>query len=203
MERRKIQQEAIRQAQRLAAIYDPTGARFNVSPVVTLDDGSVITQEQLRRRQERAAEKLAQEEAIRNGVSEQSSNVEKQLQLNNQQDAGKDSAEPQTNKYRSKTQMKKLALYAPRPPPPKPTIPEGTPLFEQEDNWLSLWDLEDEELERRVNREKRRKAAARKALRVKQQTGKPERRMARDEKRRTYRDSKLEWITIKGRVSLQ
>ena len=47
-------------------------------------------------------------------------------------------------------------------------------------------------------REKRREAAARKALRVKQQSGKVERRMARDEKRRVYRGLKLEWGAIKG-----
>ena len=58
-ERRKIRLRAVQQAQRLAAIHDPTGALFNVNPVVTTNDGSVITQEAFRRRQEKAAEKAA------------------------------------------------------------------------------------------------------------------------------------------------
>ena len=97
----------------------------------------------------------------------------------------------------SKTQQKKLEALKPRPPPPKPVLPEGIFIPEGEENFLELWDLPDTELERRVLREKRRKAAARKALRIKQQSGKAERRMARDEKRRVYRDIKLVWKTIK------
>ena len=94
--------------------------------------------------------------------------------------------------------MKKLAKFEPRPPPPRPVIPEHISRFEGEEDWLSLWDLEDIDLERRVIREKRRRAAERKALRTKQQSGKVERRMARDEKRKVYRDIKLKWKSIKG-----
>ena len=99
----------------------------------------------------------------------------------------------------SKTQQRKLAALEPRPPPPKPMIPVGIAIPDGEENWLSLWDLSDGELERRVLREKKRKAATRKALRLKQQSGKVERRAARDEKRRVYRDLKMTWKVIKGR----
>ena len=72
-------------------------------------------------------------------------------------------------------------------------IPKGIKIPEGEEDWLSLWDLPDDELERRVIREKRRKAAERKALRERQKAGKAERRAARDERRRVYRELKLEW----------
>lgn len=98
----------------------------------------------------------------------------------------------------SKTQQKKRAALELRPPPPKPAIPEGISIPKGEENWLELWNLPDDQLERRVLKEKRRKAAERKALRVKQQSGKAERRVARDEKRRVYRDIKLTWKAIKG-----
>ena len=215
MERRKIQQEAVRQAQRLAAIHDQTGALFNVSPVLTTEDGTVITQEAFRRRQLKAAEKL---------VGEQEDHVEKTEVDQEGEDTAFDTksldspfidptvmAQQVINperlaqiddgairQHRSKNQLRKLAKFEPRAPPPKPIIPKGISLFEGEEDWLSLWDLEDGELERRVIREKKRRAAARKALRVKQQSGKVERRMARDEKRKVYRDMKLEWKAIKG-----
>ena len=101
----------------------------------------------------------------------------------------------------SKTQMKKRAKFAPKPPPPKPVLPAHIPMIEGEENWLALWDLDDDELERRVMREKKRKAANRKALRLKQQSGKDERRMARDERRKVYRELKQEWRNIKGAVT--
>lgn len=105
----------------------------------------------------------------------------------------------QVVKKTSKTQQRKLEALAPRPAPPRPIIPANIQLPEGEENWLALWDLTDEQLERRVLKEKNRKAAARKALRLKQQEGKVERRAARDEKRRVYREIKLTWKAIKGR----
>ena len=108
----------------------------------------------------------------------------------------------QATKSMSKTQQKKLAALAPRPPPPKPVIPENVLIPDGEEDWLALWDLSDYQLERRVLREKKSKAAERKALRLKQQSGKFERREARDEKRKVYRDIKLTWKAIKGSCSI-
>ena len=63
-ERWKIWNEGIKQAQRLAAIHDPTGAMFNVDPVTTQVDGSVISLETLRRRQEREAAAQAKKDGL-------------------------------------------------------------------------------------------------------------------------------------------
>ena len=76
-------------------------------------------------------------------------------------------------------------------------IPKGIKIPEGEEDWLSLWDLPDEELGRRLVREKRRKAAERKALRERQKADKTERRAARDERRWVYRDFKSEWKKTK------
>ena len=212
LERRKIWQEAVRQAQRLAAIHDPSGAQFNVAPVVTTEDGSVITQEAFRRREEKRIEK-ARAEQDEGRESQQRDHAQPDTPapplatLDQLATHDPSAINPErlsqiegggSSQHRSKSQLKKLAKFEPRPPPPRPTIPEHITPFEGEENWLSLWDLPDEDLERRVIREKRRRAAERKALRVRQQSGKVERRMARDEKRKVYRDLKEEWKTIKG-----
>lgn len=101
-------------------------------------------------------------------------------------------------KLPSKAQQRRQAALQPYNPPPKPRIPEGVPIPSGEENWLELWDLPDEQIERRILRAKRKKATERKALRIKQQSGKTERREARDEKRKIYRDIKLIWKSIKG-----
>ena len=217
-ERRKIWTEALKQAQRLAAVHDPSGAMFNVGPVITQEDGTVISLETIRRRQERdAAEQVKKlgtmptaggTDKIHDGFP----TSESKHKMNN--DTGADVSLNRINPARlsqieivkpragpkgmSKTQQKKLALLEPRPPPPKPIIPDGISIPEGEEDWLALWDLADEQLERRVIRGKRRKAAERKALRTKQQSGKVERRAARDEKRKVYRELKMTWKTIKG-----
>ena len=100
---------------------------------------------------------------------------------------------------RSKTQQRKLEALAPKPPPPKPIMPEDISLPQAEEHCLALWDLSDDQHDRREMCEKPRKAAERKALREAQKSGKRERRAARDEKRRVYREIKNEWKVIKGR----
>lgn len=202
-ERRRIYKEATSQAERLAAIHDPSGKRFNVGPVVTQEDGKVITVEALQRRTqsqlERAA-KLAAEAAGGSGtpadIIEIKPAVVNGVNPARQQQIQMSGEAPV--KQMSKNQQKKLALFEERPPPPKPIIPEGIEIPEGEENWLALWDISDDELERRVIREKKRKAADRKALREKQKEGKAERRAARDERRKVYREKKLEWKAIKG-----
>ena len=191
---------------------------FNVSPVVTTDEGEVITQEVFQRRQEKASKKAAAEKQAYAEYAGEAHELGMETSRTTHQDAPlldahlvlQDGMNPdrltqiegtKAHQHQSKNQQKKMAKFEPRPPPPKPRIPEDVPQFEGEEDWLSLWDLQDEELERRVIREKKRKAAARKALRVRQQSGKVERRMARDEKRKVYRDLKLEWRTIIGRFA--
>ena len=219
-ERRTIRYEALRQAQRLAAIHDPSGVMFNVGPVVLQEDGSVVSEETLRRREQRAKEKAVAEQSKdqidltnRSAVPEISGGEEKSstafgetpsilgTNLNPDRLARIEAFETQKPRNRlSKSQQKKRTALEPRPPPPKPVIPEHVQMPEGEVDWLGLWDLPDDQLERRVLREKRRKAAERKALRLKQKSGKAERRAARDEKRNVYRDIKLTWKSIKGSV---
>lgn len=217
-ERRKIWTEALKQAQRLAAVHDPSGVMFNVGPVITQEDGTVISLETIRRRQEREAMEKTKKDA-NPGTVGGTDDVKAEFQgtgnthkmendkstdapingINPARLSQIDAVKPRLAlKGMSKTQQKKLAAMEPRPPPPKPIIPDGISLPEGEEDWLALWDLPDEQLERRVIRAKRRKAAERKALRTKQQCGKIERRAARDEKRKVYRELKLTWKTIKG-----
>lgn len=191
---------------------------FNVGPVITQEDGTVISLETIRKRQE----KEAVEQTKKNGTMPTAGGIDKvqnDFQMLEGRDKMKDDliidvspnginparlsqigiVKPRAvPKGMSKTQQKKLAALEPRPPPPKPIIPDGISLPEGEEDWLALWDLPDEQLERRVIRGKRRKAAERKALRTKQQSGKVERRAARDEKRKVYRELKMTWKTIKG-----
>lgn len=177
--------------------------------VVTLPDGSVITRQALQRREDRLLEKSgAMPESSEEILVDQTTQP---INDHGPHEAARSETHPTlTNladdkvntSFRSKSQLKKLAKYEPRPPPPKPRIPDDIPLPEGEVDWLSLWDLDDPEIERRIVQEKRRKVTARKALRQRQQSGKAERRMARDEKRSVYRDLKLEWKTIRGKSSI-
>lgn len=208
MERRKIYKEAVSQAERLAAIHDPSGKMFNVGPVVVQEDGKVVSIEFLERRAQAQAERTARL-AQGNDSTAQASGPAGSDAVNGPQDGinplrrqliqAPNSNETKTKRL-SKNQQKKLALLEERPPPPKPVIPDGIEIPEGEEIWLALWDLSEGELERRVIREKKRKAAERKALREKQKEGKAERRAARDERRRVYREKKLEWKAIKGKV---
>jgi hypothetical protein len=216
MERRKIYKEAVSQAERLAAIHDPSGKMFNVGPVIVEEDGKVVNVEFLERRVQAQAERAAKLAQGNEGATAQTSSLDKSgaANANTQFSNGvQDGINPArrdliyisngnetSTKRLSKNQQKKLALLEERPPPPKPVIPTGIELPEGEENWLALWDLSDEELERRAIREKKRKAAERKALREKQKEGKAERRAARDERRRVYREKKLEWKAIKGEI---
>ncbi|KAI9674667.1 MAG: hypothetical protein M1817_001570 [Caeruleum heppii] len=233
-ERRRIWIEAIRQAERLAAIHDPSGVSFNVGPVATMEDGNVISVAVLEKRKERARElevASAAGEPLRpqpssrqqlggptNGavtIHDQHMNVDRGPQdqcppeagmnlarlamMHQGSGHGDDTPVPVKNHSGlSKNQQRKVEALAPKAPPPKPVIPDGVALPDGEENWVSLWDLPDHELERRVLRGKKRKAADRKSLRLKQQSGKVERRAARDERRRVYRDIKNEWKVLRA-----
>lgn len=202
-------------AQRLAAVHDPSGATFNVSPVVTLEDGRVTTVEALDRKREREAPKAAEHkvteensraatespvDAKTNGVHPVSIFPLQHGNVNNDRMRMIQSQNEQSSQTRtlSKNQQKKQAETAPRPPLPKPFIPDGIDIpSDEEENWLELWDLDNGELERRVLRAKKRAAAERKEFRQQQKSGKAERRAARDEKRRVYRDIKQTWQVIR------
>ena len=208
MERRKIQASAISMMHRIAAVYDPSGEMFNTKPVVTLEDGRVVTVESQERRKERAEQKEREE-----AEKQKEDTMKEEEPSKYAGDAVVDRLNPERMKLlieekmngnrhipgqKSKTQMRKDAKYAPRDPPPKPFLPEGIDIpSDEEENWMELWDLPDTEIERRLIREKRRKARARKELRIKQKEGKAERRAARDEKRRLYREIKESWKILR------
>jgi hypothetical protein len=209
-ERRKIQGAAIQMAQRLAAVYDPSGKMFNVKPVVTLEDGRIVTVEAVERRKEKEAEKARQQEMKDAGIDPATVPPPiKQEQLEIPHGMNEDrlrllteekfkATTRERNGVVSKTQQRKAAQFEPKPPPPKPVIPEGIePPSDEEENWLELWDLGDDEIERRISRAKKQAARARKELRIKQKSGKAERRAARDEKRRVYREIKQSWKTVR------
>ncbi|KAI4136347.1 MAG: hypothetical protein LQ341_005665, partial [Variospora aurantia] len=190
-ERRRIHDAALKQIQQLAALHDPSGNDFNIGPVVEQDDGSIVTAESIRKRQEREAAKA---------IAGPTSLAHDEVAPGKDQNpiARSESFLSQSKlKKPSKAQQRRQAAFQPYAPPPKPRIPEGIPTPSGEENWLELWDLTDEQIERRILQAKRRKATERKALRIKQQSGKTERREARDEKRKIYRDIKLIWKSIK------
>ncbi len=183
---------------------------FNVSPVVTLEDGRVITVEALERKKQREALKAAEEngEATAkppqdpqvSGVPPVSQPALQHGNVNSDRVQMIESQIQQTSQTRplSKNQQKKQAEAVSRPSLPKPTIPKGIDLpSDAEENWLELWDLDNGELERRVLRAKKRAARERKEFRQQQKSGKAERRAARDEKRRVYRDIKQSWQVIR------
>jgi hypothetical protein len=77
-ERRKIQTNAVFMAQRLAAIHDPSGVKFNVKPVTTLEDGRVVTLESIERKKEREALRRAQIEVAESATANNSVTVDLQ-----------------------------------------------------------------------------------------------------------------------------
>lgn len=194
-ERRRIQTNAVAAAERLAAVYDPSGAMFNVGPVVTLEDGSVKSLATIKRNEEIQAEQEARRAAAEEAGHETKS--EPKPELNPWGQPVQNRGERGTQGL-SKTQQKKLAENAYRPPPPKPIIPDGIDLpSDEEENWLSLWDITDQQCLVRVQKAKTDAARERKLFRKQQQSGKLERRAARDEKRKVYRSIKDSWQIIR------
>ena len=200
LERRKIQWSAVKAVQRLAAVHDPSGKKFNVAPVALQEDGTIVTQEALERKKIAQARREAiargeepppgptkiDEKPAATGSHHVNANRAKLLESGS------------TKSGMSKRQQKKLAKFEPKPEPPRPVLPDGLDFpSDEEEHWLSMWDLPDEELLKRAQREKKRAARNRKELRLKQQSGKAERRAARDEKRKVYKTLKETWKTLR------
>ena len=193
----------------MAAVHDPSGDTFNIGPVVRRDDGLVVSAQAARKRLERDAARAAAQSAL--GEQVKGTESEQQPHLAGKRPTSKPDSLFQEDKFNvhpgrmpqiedRSARPQKHSCLQPRPPPPKPRIPDGISLPDGEQNWLALWDLSDGEIERRIMRSKKGKAAERKALRIAQQSGKSERREARDEKRKVYRDIKLIWKVIRGKL---
>ena len=216
VERKRIWSQALKQVQKLAAVHDPSGESFHIGPVTTLENGDVVTVEALKRKRER---EKAEKEGSENGTVAKSHGLQKAGESQNEDSVSKATGtsnslngvnparisliDPEPFKPKiSKTQQKKLAKFEPQPPPSKPCIPEEVAIPDGEENWLALWDLSDDQIERRILAEKRRKVAERKAFRAKQQELKDERRAARDQKRKVYREVKEIWKGIKAQETI-
>ncbi|KAF7900818.1 hypothetical protein EAF00_003039 [Botryotinia globosa] len=155
VERYKIRLNAINQAQKLAAVHDPSGVSFNVGEVVTLEDGTVKSKKSLERKQELAEGKQSvqnEDTAVPEGI-----NPERVHLLDGEKKS-----------HVSKTALKKKKMYDPKPVPPKPIIPEGVALPEGEENWLALWDISDGQIEQRIAMAKRGAGNAKRDLRRRQ-----------------------------------
>ncbi|TGO53217.1 hypothetical protein BOTNAR_0301g00030 [Botryotinia narcissicola] len=155
VERYKIRLNAVNQAQKLAAVHDPSGVSFNVGEVVTLEDGTVKSKKSLERKQELAEGKQSvknEDIAVPEGI-----NPERVHLLDGEKKS-----------HISKTALKKKKMYEPKPVPPKPIIPGGVALPEGEENWLALWDISDGQIEQRIAMAKREAGNAKRDLRRRQ-----------------------------------
>ena len=210
LERQKIRYDAVRQAERLAAIHDPTGKMFNVGEVVIMPDGQVKSKEAIARAEEAKKQKeaaAAAEKAENLRIAEEKAKYkEEKLQAKREgreppprpnwdapapasapvlQSAAsvygnggqpawsgqqmrntlKDQQGSKPNHKMSKKQQQRQEMLKPKPVPPKPVIPEGIKLPEGEENLLALWDITDDEVARRLSRQRKAKREAGKKLR--------------------------------------
>ena len=149
-ERNKIWNQAVRQAQQLAAKHDISGKMFNVGEVVILKDGSVKSKKAWSNIEKTKTEKVAEE-----GVAK----------LLGPQGA------PKKGKM-SKRQQQKQAALQPRTSPPRPVLPVEIRLPEGEENFIAMWDITDEQIQKRLSEDKRKKSMTRKKLRIEQKAQK-------------------------------
>ncbi|KAK2629980.1 hypothetical protein QTJ16_000800 [Diplocarpon rosae] len=175
LERQKIRCGAIKQAEALAAIHDPTGKTFNVGEIIVLPGGIVKTKEGLRRAAEEKEKKQRQDAARQAALQEyKDADAAARLEAQEAQQAegegrplptyfpAKEALSKMVKpKKLSKKQLQRQELK-PRPAPPKPTIPEGISLPDDEENLLALWDITDEDIKKRLIKKKKEKAAGRK-----------------------------------------
>lgn len=176
----------MQQAERLAAVHDPSGKMFNVGEIIILP-GAIIKSKAGMRAAAEAKERREREEAER---------IAAELAYKNAQEAAKLEAEvarkaaeegrqvpvrmparialkdmPKPRKI-SKKQLQRQELLKPKPVPPKPIIPAGITLPAGEENLLALWDLTDQEIQARLTDQKKQKVNSGKELRLVQQENK-------------------------------
>ena len=192
LERHKIRHEAVKQAERLAAKYDPSGKTFNVSEIVVLEDGRVRSKEGMRIAKEhkiqREKDKKAAKEAKQAALELKEARKAAKARGQNPATALKSIdaerlAQIQGAKHISNTQKRRLALYAPKPVPPKPVLPEGISLPEGEENMIALWDITDEDVIKRLANTKRKKGQQRAAFKNQQRKEKIFRRAMKTKKK--------------------
>lgn len=188
-ERRRIRELGMQQVRELAAMHDTTGEMFNIGPVVVTDDGKVRSADGAKRWQTKQIKKK-----IANGEIVEV--PKKQPESAPVHDIDQERSPPRRTEKKIKEPPKQNGLLQ----LPKPHIPDGIGIPQGEEDWVALWDITDAEIQKRLARAKKKAAAQRKALRSAQQSGKLERRAARDEKRKVYKELKETWKAIKGRA---
>ncbi|PQE25994.1 wound-responsive ked protein [Rutstroemia sp. NJR-2017a BBW] len=189
VERYKIRLNAIKQAEKLAAIHDPSGASFNVGPVVILEDGTVKSKKALERRKS-VGEKGDKKE----NVEKEANGVDASKALDGVNPERVKLLEESTKPHISKNAQKKKAKYEPKPVPPKPTIPKGIEIPEGEENWLKLWDLSDGDIERRLHSAARKAGDAKREARKRQKEEARFRRLMKAKRRSAMRMDQLNAI---------
>lgn len=196
-ERRKIRAAAIRQVRQLAALHEPPGGLFNIPPTVRLDDGStintIVAPGPISVKHTDGALAVATSPTLGHSLESASytMNPDRMAQIKDFHQQQKPPTLPRSQQPKVATSLNPGALL-------KPRLPEGVSIPNGEEDWLALWDISDEQIEKRIMKLQRVKAEERKAHRVMQQEGKAERREARDVKRKAYRDIKSIWKSIKG-----
>ncbi|KAH7409060.1 small acidic protein family-domain-containing protein [Cadophora sp. MPI-SDFR-AT-0126] len=178
LERQRIRADAVKQAEHLAAIHDPSGKMFNVGEIIILPGGIVKSKEGMRKAAE-AKEQKDREEGERNAIEKRCKDAEMAAKLEAEEaqravDHGlpapthfpaKEALKSmQRPKKISKKQLHRQEQLKPQPIPPKPVIPEGISLPEGEEDLLALWDITDEQILKRLADRKREKAKSRKQL---------------------------------------
>ena len=186
MERNKIRHAAVQQAEKLASKYDMSGKLFNVGEVVIMPDGQAKSIKSLRKsaevkeqrvaeRQEKEKHNLAvkEEKKACNAPPTSAESLDHSLDGVNPQRAARiqtihEVSSPNQGSRLSNKQRKTQEQLNPRSTLAKPVIPEGYKLPEDEENFIALWDLTDEEIKKRLDMAKQKAENARKALRRKQ-----------------------------------
>ncbi|KAL2068674.1 hypothetical protein VTL71DRAFT_15012 [Oculimacula yallundae] len=178
LERQRIRTDAVKQVERLAAIHDPSGKMFNVGEVIVLPGGFVKSKEGMRRAAE-AKEQKDKEEAQRKAIENRYKAAETAAKLEAEEaqraiDQGlpapteypaKEALKRMTKpKKISKKQLQRQEQLKPQAVPPKPIIPDGISLPEEEEDLLALWDITDAQITKRLAEKKKNKAKSRKEL---------------------------------------
>merc|ERR1712093_8777 len=178
LERQKIRADAVKQAERLSAIHDPSGKIFNVGEITILPGGVVNSKEGMRRAAE-AKERKEREEAEGKDIEKRYKDAEKAAKFEAEEaQRAIDQGLPAPTRYPakealknmqrpmriSKKQLQRQEQLEPQPVPPKPVIPDGISLPEGEEDLLALWDITDEQITKRLANQKREKAQSRKQL---------------------------------------
>lgn len=157
--------EAVRQAERLAAKHDPSGKMFNVGQVIVLPDGKVKNKELWERAEEnRKAREAGIELPAPNPV--EGINPERMPLIKGGVPLVNPAAPP---KKLSNKQKARLAASLPKPVPPRPILPADINIPEGEENFIALFDITDEDIQKRLSRAKGLKKTAAKQLRRVQQ----------------------------------